>query len=72
MQPDGDGFWFSGADSSPQIVYHWDPITGWHAVTSLPPGMDIARVVGPCAGWTGISASSRAATEDGDLTSEFS
>jgi hypothetical protein len=50
VQPDGDGFWFSGADSSPQVVYHWDPTTGWQAVTSLPPGMDIARVVGPCAG----------------------
>jgi hypothetical protein len=50
VQPDGDGFWFSGTDSSPQVVYHWDPITGWHAVTSLTSGVDIARVVGPCAG----------------------
>ena len=55
LQPDGTGLWFSGAllssqASSSQVVDHWDPSTGWHAVTSLPSGVDIARVVGPCAG----------------------
>jgi hypothetical protein len=49
VQPDGNGIWFSGTDSAPQLVYHWDPSTGWHAVTSLPSQVNVARVVGPCA-----------------------
>jgi hypothetical protein len=49
VQPDGSGIWFSGTDADPQVVYHWDPTTGWHAVTSLPSQVNIARVVGPCA-----------------------
>jgi hypothetical protein len=48
VQPDGNGIWFSGTDSGPQSVYHWDPSTGWHAVTSLPAHVNLARVVGPC------------------------
>ncbi|MGA9112624.1 MAG: hypothetical protein WB802_02340 [Candidatus Dormiibacterota bacterium] len=50
VQADGSGLWFSGADASPQVVYHWDPTTGWHAVTSLPSEVNLARVVGACAG----------------------
>jgi hypothetical protein len=49
VQPDGNGIWFSGTDSAPQLVYYWDPSTGWHAVTSLPSQVNVARVVGPCA-----------------------
>jgi hypothetical protein len=50
VQPDGSGPWFSGADASPQVVYHWDPSTGWHQVASPPPPVNVARVAGPCAG----------------------
>jgi len=47
--PDGSGLWISGVPSNPQVVYHWDASTGWHAVTSLPAEVNIARVAGSCA-----------------------